>query len=355
MDKVLKIGIVGCGEIAMENLTAIQQSGNSKVVIAMDTQINLAESLARKAHAVPTDAFEEVLIHKDVEAIFICTPHYLHAQLGIRAAKKGKHVILEKPIATKIKDARDLISICHKNKVKLAVAYIMRYENNVQQAKKLVRAGIIGNIIGIEVHWIADKPETYWSGGFTGRAHTDWRESKRCSGGGILLMNCSHLFDYIEFITGLNPIRYYSQYGTFLTDVEVEDYFFGVLRYNNGAIGSVLASSKMVGGRYPGEERGVRLYGAYGQIVIGDPHSLFVYTTRHDKDIPPDRWNEIPNEKNESKKGLPKANNSPRTLFVREAAQAILEDREPPISGEIAFRSLKTCVKLYESSSLSPK
>jgi predicted dehydrogenase len=168
-------------------------------------------------------------------------------------------------------------------------------------------------------------------------------------------MNCSHLFDYIDFITGLTPVKYSSQYGTFLTNVEVEDYFFGVLRYNNGAIGSVLASSKMVGGRYPGEERGVRLYGAYGQIVIGDPHSLFVYTTRHDRDILPNRWHKIPIEKNELNKGLSKTVNSSRTLFVREVVEALLENREPPITGENAYRSLKTCVKLYESSSISPK
>jgi predicted dehydrogenase len=355
MERVLKIGIVGCGEIAMENLVAIQQSGNSQVVIAMDPQIDLAKSLAVKANAKPTDRFEEVLDKNDVDAIFICTPHYLHVPLGIQAAKRGKHLIMEKPIATKLNDARDLIRICNESNVKLAVAYIMRYEDNVRKAKEFIENGIIGKIVGIEIHWIADKPDTYWSGGFTGRAMTNWRASKLDSGGGILIMNCSHLFDYIDFIAGLNPVKYYSQYGAFLTDVEVEDYFFGVLRYSNGVMGSVIASSKMVGGRYPNEERGVRLYGEYGQIVVCDTDSLLVYTKKRDTDIKPDQWNRIPNSKNDLNKGTTKDEVTARTLFIREVADALLNDREPPISGRIAYRSLETCIKLYESSKLSPK
>ncbi len=348
MDKILNIGIVGCGEIALENLKGIQASGNSKVVVAMDPQEDLAVSLAEQANARSTTSWGDVLESKDVQCVFICTPHHLHATLGMQAAGRGKHVIVEKPLATTLEDAENLIRACDESNVKLSVPYVYRYHRNVRRAKELVERGAIGEIVAAEVHWVSDKPESYWTGGFTGRARTDWRMSKEKSGGGILMMNCSHLFDYVEFVAGLTPVRSSSEYGTFLTNVEIEDYFFGLFRYDNGALGSVIASSKMLGGRYPGEQRGVRFYGKEGQIMVTDSDSLCVFTKRDAERMRANEWNveEFPS----SGEGV----SQPRTLFIREFAKAILEDTEPPISGRTAYRSLETCVYLYQSSAQNP-
>lgn len=350
---MLKIGMVGCGEISLINLKGIQNSGNSKVVLAMDVDIDLANSFAEQARAKPTANFEEVVNSKNIDAVFICTPHYLHAPLGIRAARHGKHVIIEKPLATNLMDAEELISVCKENHVKLSVPYVSRYKRNAKRLKELVNTDAIGKIVSIEIHWISDKPESYWEGGFTGRVKTDWRKSKIKSGGGVLMMNCIHLFDIIDFVTGLKPIKYLSQYDTFLTDVEVEDYFIGILQYNNGAIGSILAGSKMVGGRYPGEQRGVRFFGEYGQIVLSDPDSLLIYTTKNVEKLKLCEWNKIQFSENGDPDKYTRGKNHPRTLFIKEFAEAVFEDRVPPISGEIAYKSLETCIRLYESSTLT--
>jgi predicted dehydrogenase len=349
MTDVLRIGMVGCGEIAMENLKGIQDSGNSKITIAMDTNKNLAKSLAEQAQIKWTTDYEEVLTTPEVDAVFICTPHYLHASQGIKAAKAGKHVIVEKPMAITLKEAENLIQVCNTHQVKLTVPYVLRYEENILKVKQFIQMGAIGKIVAININWISDKPDSYWESGFTGRIKTDWRISKAKSGGGVLIMNCCHLFDYIEFITGLKPVKYISNYGTFLTNVEVEDYFFGILKYNNGALGNILAGSKMIGGRYPGEQRGVRFFGENGQVVISHPGYLQIYTEKNIKNLKAKSWNVIKTSNEEDTIDLKSTKENNRALFIREFTNAVLKDNEPPITGEIAYESLKTCLKLYEN------
>ncbi|UCD36743.1 MAG: Gfo/Idh/MocA family oxidoreductase [Fidelibacterota bacterium] len=350
MKKILNIGMVGCGEISLENLGAIQHAGNGQVTIAMDPNEELVTSFAAQAGCRVTGHFEEVLEAEDVEAVCFCTPHDLHASQGIQAAEYGKHIIMEKPLATTLEAARDLLQACAQNNVELSVPYIYRYHENIIKARELVRSDAIGKIVAIEIHWIGDKPDGYWMTGFTGRGgKSGWRKSKERSGGGVLMMNCSHFFDYIEFITGFTPVEYAAIYDTFLTEVEVEDYFVGVLRYDNGALCSVLAGSKMIGGRYSGEQRGTRFYGEFGQIVIGDKGPLLMFSTKGATDGVGGEWQEVcPTMSLESAYGR-QTPDTPRSRYMRDFAAAILEGREPPITGESAYRSLETVVRLYES------
>lgn len=348
MDKILKIGMIGCGEISLANLKGIQSADNAKVVMAMDIDREMAESFADMAGTKPTIHIEDLMESDEIDAVFINTPHHLHAQLGIQAATHGKHVIVEKPLATTLEDAQKLIRNCRDRHVKLSVPYVYRYKYNAQKAKACIRRGDIGKIIGIDIHWISDKPDSYWEQGFTGRIRTEWRKSKVKSGGGILMMNCIHLFDAIDFITGLTPIEYLSQYDTYVTDVEVEDYFCGVIRYDNNAIGSIQAGSKMIGGRYPGEQRGIRFIGEYGQILVNDPDSFMIYTKKSVSGMNTNEWHIIqPFDKND-KEFEKYYKKDPGTLFIQEFADAVFADKDPPITGEMAYRSLETCIRLYE-------
>jgi len=350
MKKMLNFGMVGCGEISVANLGAIRNLDNTSVVMVMDHNEELALSLAEMADCRATMDFNEILTAKEVEAVCFSTPHDLHACMGIQAAEAGKHIVMEKPLANTLEDAHRLIQACQEHGVKLSVPYIYRYNYNIIKARELVRGGAIGKIIAVEIHWISEKPESYWMTGFTGRGgQSGWRKSKQRSGGGVMMMNCIHFFDYIDYISGLIPIKYYSQYDTFLTDVKVEDYFVGTVRFSNGALGSILAGSKMVGGRYPDELRGVRFYGEQGQIVIGDPGPLWLYSAESTSDSQAGEWTAVTPALELEARPQEQPVDSPRTRFMRDFVEAVLEDREPPISGEDAYRSLETVLRLYES------
>src|SRR5215218_9367396 len=96
----LRIGMIGCGEIAVRMAAAIASSRHAKHIMVMDTQRALAQDLGQQ-HGVPwTDRVDDLLANPAVDAVYIAVPHHLHASLTMQAAEAGKHILVEKPIAT---------------------------------------------------------------------------------------------------------------------------------------------------------------------------------------------------------------------------------------------------------------
>src|SRR5712692_7965486 len=110
MAEQLAFGIVGCGEIAVQTAKGIAQAGNARVARAMDTR----EELARDLGEVYGGPWSARLEDPAVQALYIAVPHYLHAEIAVRAAHAGKHVLCEKPICTTLADADQMIVAARK-------------------------------------------------------------------------------------------------------------------------------------------------------------------------------------------------------------------------------------------------
>jgi len=288
MKEKVRFGMIGCGEIAVASAKSLAASGCGEIVAAMDPVEEVAKDLAGKFGGGPTTRVEDVLGLTRVEAVIISTPHFLHAPLTIQAAKAGKHVLVEKPIACDLKQADAMIAACEEARVKLCVLLPLRFEPQAQEAKRLVAAGAIGKLVGFQIRALAEKPPSYWRGGYSGRVKTDWRLSREKSGGGILIMNCTHNIDTMLHITGLVLKRACAEYGTFDTpDVEVEDLITVNCRFAGGEIGWIQAGSAV-----RGREGDVdRLYGTKGQIAFGSPPRVFV--SEPFESLSANAWNEI--------------------------------------------------------------
>jgi len=325
--------MIGCGEIAVANARSINNAKNACITMAMDVVEDVAKDLGEKYNAPYTTNVEELLANPDVDAVIISTPHYLHAPLAVQAAQAGKHVMVEKPIAINLKQADEMIEACKKAGVLLSVCFVSRYGASTIKAKELIEQGAIGKIIGIKISGMSNKPEHYWHGGYSGRVKTDWRQQLDKSGGGYLIMNLVHNIDRLRYITGLEAVRVYSEYDTFATPVEVEDMLNVVLRYNNGAIGSIDGSSCAAGG----ESLGDRIYGTDGQIVCSNP--LRVYTTKSVEGLNANEWNQLKIEELYDS----------RVRFIEEFAEAVLDGKQPPITGYDGRATLEIIVAAYES------
>ena len=329
----LRFGIVGCGEIAVRTAASIHEAENAELKVAMDIKPDLAKDLADRYGASYTTELKDVLADPDVDAVYIATPHYLHAPIAMSAARAGKHVMVEKPIATRLEDAEGMIRECRRAGVALSVCFILRYMASSVKAKQLIEEEAIGRIYATEITIKARKPDSYWYGGYTGRAKTSWRTSKEKSGGGILIMNASHNIDLMRYITGLEVRRVYSEYDTFLTPVEVEDFIVCVLRYDNGAIGYIVAGSCMEGSRVSYDS----IYGSEGQIQYSN--FLKVYTLKNIEGVEPRRWVDIPLTQKRD----------PRTIYVERFAEAVLDGKKPDITGEDGYEALKIVLAAYKS------
>lgn len=338
MKDKLTVGIIGCGEITnVLTARALSEAKNVKIGMAMDAVEWAAEDIGKRYGVPHTSDVKALLSNPDIDFVYIAVPHYLHAPLTVEAARAGKHVIVEKPISVDLKKADEMIAECKKNGVKLSTCFPSRYLPHVEKAKELVEGGRIGKVIGIKITGMGIKPDSYWMGGYSGRIKSDWRKFKEKTGGGILIMNEVHDIDYMRYITGLEAKRVYSECDTFLTPVEVEDFINVVIRYANGAIGMIEASSCVEESPRSMAIRGNRIYGSKGEIIVSNP--LWVRTSEDTELGKANEWHEIKLEE--------KGRHINR--FIEGFAEAVLSNRTPPVTGEDGRKALEIIVAAYQS------
>lgn len=272
MAQELKVGLIGCGEIAVQNAKAVVQSPHGRVVACFDINKNLAEDLAKQAQesnkppVTIYDNFERFLADPNIEAVIVNTPHFLHKPQTIAALKAGKHVLVEKPIACTVAEGREMIAAAKAANRKLGVNFCMRYGHSIQKARTLVSEGVIGKILSWYMVGFANKPLSYFSGGFSGRSKSDWRQKRSTSGGGYLIMNQVHFIDFFRYITGQEVAKTKAVVATLNSPpgVEVEDFAYVTLQLNDGGVGCI-AGGSLVPGRGPSQNLFI---GAHGQIEL---------------------------------------------------------------------------------------
>jgi predicted dehydrogenase len=281
-----------------------------------------------------------------VDAVIVSTPHYLHAPLGILAARAGKHVIVEKPMATTLEDADALIEVCQKAGVLCSSKEGgVRYHPAAVKAKQLIEQGAIGEVMATQVFGASNKSESYWTGGYSGRVQTEWRKHKAEAGGGILIMNYVYDIYRLRYLTGLEVTRVFAEYDNYRTSqVEVEDFITLTLRYTNGALGTLTASSCAPGADKSGirgtKASGNRFYGTQGQIVF-DQGSLLVYS-EHDVDgLTGGEWTTLEFDPEEARRAYV-------TYFDR-FAEAVAAGGPVEIPGEEGRADLEVMLAAYKS------
>jgi len=346
MSRKLRFGLIGLGEIAYSSTGhVLRQTTNAEMIVGMDPVTDVAASY-EAAFGIPCSTYlEDVLNNPDVDAVVISTPHNLHVPLGIEAARAGKHVVVEKPMATTLEDADALIAAC-KNAGVLCSSKegSVRYQPATVKAKELIAQGAIGELMATEVTGASNKPPSYWTGGYTGRVQTSWRKSKFESGGGVLIMNYIYDFYRLRYITGQEITRVFAEFGTYRTPVEVEDFITLTMRYTNGALGMWMASSCAPGASKAGA-RGTkasdnRIFGTAGQIVF-DNNDLFVYTDNDVEGLTRGEWTQL---------SFPQqSGDQVYVAYFDRFAEAVFAGQTPDIPCEEGRKTLEVLLAAYQS------
>jgi predicted dehydrogenase len=234
-----------------------------------------------------------------------------------------------------------MIAATRAARVALSIPFAGLTSNANRQAKQWIDEGVIGKVIALQVFGLSEKPASYWQGGYSGRAPSDWRTQREKSGGGVLVMNLVYNINDLRQITGLRPVRIFAEWDTFSTPgIDVEDYIAVTARYDNGAIGTFLAGSA-VPGRGRGIGRGDRIIGTEGQILLGHPLQLYVDSAR--AGFPAREWQEV---------AVAEEPGSERSKRVKNFAAAVMEGRTPPVTGEDGRDALEFIVAAYRSGDL---
>jgi predicted dehydrogenase len=331
--KPLRIAVIGAGAIAQRNAAEAASSGAATVAGVFDVNTKVARDMAKRLKAPVFATYEQVLDSPDVEAVLMSTPHHVHKSMTVAAAARGKHVMVEKPLATTMADAEEMIAACRTAGVALTVNYSFRYLPKIQKARELVQAGALGDITGVQIIAHQFKDPGYWMGARS-TSPDDWRSSREKCGGGFLIMNVCHTIDYLYYITGLKGTRVYCEYENACSPGDVEDILSLTCRWGERAVGSLSASSIMRGTDTSEE----RIWGTKGSLVLhGD--GLTLYSTRPIDGMKPGRIHTL-------KKF---ADVSWTAAWVRQFAEDVRAGREPQIGPREGWENLAFISAAYQS------
>jgi predicted dehydrogenase len=347
----LGIAIIGCGAISYANVEAIRKSESASLVYAVDINIASAQALGAKYSVPFTDRLEQVLSAPEVDAVFICTPHYLHALIAEQAAEAGKHVIVEKPMGANLSDSLRIVESCKKAGVKLSVCYCMRYSRKIQFARQYIKNGGLGKIIGAQITMLRDQSERYLGHDIWQEGSINWHGVKAKSGGGLFIDNIAHYLDYYLYITGLKVDSISCRAGAYILPTEVEDNLFALFKCDNNAIGTIIAG---FGVRGSGQEQNNQIGNALQRIWGKDGHILLIprleiFSMKRIDRFEPNRWHVLKPSKKYNSLGTGLAE---RKEFVERFVQAVIEDGKPDITGEDGLKVMAIIDAAYRSSSL---
>ena len=245
----LRIGIVGCGVIADIQAQAIRKSRNTELVSAFSRSKKNAHSFGEKYKIPRSTDWEQFISDPDMDAVSICTPNGNHLDYGEKAARAGKHVIVEKPIEVTLKRAKRLIDVCKGEGVQLAVIFQSRFMPQIQNLKQQLDNNVIGKLFMGDAYVKWFRSQEYYDSGM-------WRGTLKLDGGGALINQSIHTIDLLQWFMG-DVESIYGQTGTFTHDnIEGEDNAVATLRFKNGAIGVIEGSTSV----QPSRSRRIELH-----------------------------------------------------------------------------------------------
>lgn len=264
----LRFAIVGCGSIAPTHADALASLAPDEAILTAccDSVPERAQAFAEKyrIHAVP---YDETLRDPDIDAVSVCAPSGLHAELGVPALKSGKHVIVEKPMDVSLDACDRLMAAQRESGRTFAVISQHRFDPASLGVKGLMDRGEFGPLVLADARVPWYRTQDYYDSG-------DWRGTYALDGGGCLMNQGVHTVDLLRWLCG--PVAtVYARAATLAHErIEVEDVVSATLTFASGAVGTLMASTAA----YPGFAARLALHGTRGSAVIeGDRlHTLAI-------------------------------------------------------------------------------
>jgi predicted dehydrogenase len=257
MDKV-RIGIIGMGNMGKYHADYLLKGEVAHAELAAVCSTSPQKLEAYKDRAKIFSDGVEMIKSGSIDAVLVATPHYQHTSLGICAFENGVHLMVEKPISAHKADGERLIEVAKKHPdIVFGAMFQLRTEPRYLKIKKLIDDGDLGEIV--RINWIITdwyRTEAYYASG-------GWRATWKGEGGGVLLNQCLHQLDALQWLVGMpSKVRSFAQLGRF-HDIEVEDNVTAYLEYPNGATGVFISST----GEAPGSNR-FEIAGTRGKLVL---------------------------------------------------------------------------------------
>jgi UDP-N-acetyl-2-amino-2-deoxyglucuronate dehydrogenase len=254
----IRVALVGCGRISGKHFDAFERhAGQFEVVAVSDTSPRALAAAADRTGARPFESVERLLAGSDADLVVLCTPSGLHAEQAVMAAQAGRHVVTEKPMATRWQDGVRMVQACDHAGVALFVVKQNRRNPTLRLLKRAVDEGRFGRIHSLQVNVFWNRPQEYYDA-------APWRGTWEFDGGAFM-NQASHYVDLLDWLVG--PVATVQAFtATLARNIEVEDSGVAIFRWRSGALGAMNVSMLT----YPKNLEGsITVIGETGTVRVG--------------------------------------------------------------------------------------
>ncbi len=250
-------GIVGAGVIAAMHADAIATVPGARLVAVTDVAAGAAAAFAAARGCAAEPDLDALLARDDVDVICVCVPSGLHAEVGVRAAKAGKHLVVEKPIDVTLEAADRLIEAARTADVALTVISQHRFDPGLTELKRLLGEGALGRLVLGEASTKWYRTQAYYDS-------AGWRGTWAMDGGSLMNQGV-HYVDLLRWCMG--PVTDVTAVCTTQAhQIEAEDTALAIVRFGSGAVGTILSSTAA----RPGFPQRLEITGTEGTVIIED-------------------------------------------------------------------------------------
>lgn len=331
----LKFAVVGCGHIGKRHVSVILKEADARLVAVcdIDPEKMKREDITGNKVETFTD-YDLMLAESDFDIICICTPHGLHAEMSIKAAKAKKHVLVEKPMGLNVAESEEMIRVAEENEIRLFVVKQNRFNTPIKLTHKALQENRLGKILMVQCNVMWNRNQAYYQ-------QSSWRGNKE-SEGGALHTQVSHFIDLMVWWFG-NIKESKTIMDTLNHEIEIEDAGVSALRFESGVIGSLFWTTCVYNVNYEGS---ITIIGEKGTIKIGGKYlNEIEFWDVQSYPLPADQeFDDKPNEY-----GTYQGSSSNHDQLIHDMIPQIIQNRRGVVEGEEGMKTIKAIEKIYQN------
>lgn len=320
--KKIKWGLIGCGDIVQKRVgPAFVELKNCELIAVSRANKKLVKECAEKFKAKKWSSnWKDIVNDKEIDAVYIATPVFLHEEQTIACAQAGKHILCEKPMAMNTKECKKMIAVCKKNNVKLSIAYYRHFYPVISRIKKIISSGTIGKITfsqinAFEIFNRNPGEPRYWL-----------LEKNKSGGGPMMDFGCHRIEVLLNILGPIDNIKSIKS-NILFKERNVEDTLSVLLKFKNQVHGIINVSHAVFESK-----DSLEIYGSKGSIHVPVLNKGIL--------------NVITDKGTQTEKLLPHKNF--HLPHINAFTEAILNNNSTPVSGEIGLEVNKILEKIYK-------
>ena len=254
----VRFALVGCGRISANHIAALHQHrSRAELVAVCDNQLPALQQAVQKTGARGFHSLDTLLASSDADVVVLATPSGLHPRQTMAAARAGRHVVTEKPMATKWDEGMEMVRVCREAGAKLFVVKQNRLNSTLQRVKRALDGGRFGRVFMVNVNVFWTRPQSYYD-------EAPWR-GRWDLDGGAFLNQASHYVDMVDWLLGpVDSVHAYT--ATLAREIEAEDTGVMSLRLRKGGLASINVTMLTYGKNLEGS---ITILGERGTVRVG--------------------------------------------------------------------------------------